>query len=223
MSAPKRYLQVRNWKRFQHYHDRAPKWIKLYTELLYDEDFLALTDAQRGQLMMLWLLAAMNDNKIIDDPAFIKRRIAASGPVKLTKFASSGYLERYVAKKKGDKEPWASRYVSAAMRQEILNRDNHCCIECGSTKNLEIDHIVPVSKGGDGRRENLQTLCRSCNRSKHNVEKCYADATQKHDMRSLETEVEREKEKAVRVVAGDPQPLAAEPRRLLERLRRKAA
>ena len=31
---------------------------------------------------------------------------------------------------------------------------------------LEIDHIVPLSKGGLTSRDNLQTLCWRCNRSK---------------------------------------------------------
>lgn len=33
---------------------------------------------------------------------------------------------------------------------------------------LEIDHVVPVSKGGSSRRENLQFLCVACNRRKGN-------------------------------------------------------
>ncbi|HJB68761.1 MAG TPA: HNH endonuclease [Candidatus Fournierella excrementigallinarum] len=31
---------------------------------------------------------------------------------------------------------------------------------------LEIDHIIPVSKGGRTEEDNLQTLCWKCNRSK---------------------------------------------------------
>lgn len=51
-------------------------------------------------------------------------------------------------------------------RRRILARDKHRCVECGSTKELTLDHIVPQSRGGTGRVGNLQTLCAPCNRRK---------------------------------------------------------
>lgn len=65
-------------------------------------------------------------------------------------------------------------------RNEILDRDKWTCQCCEikvhdrSTGNwntpdkAHIDHIVPISKGGDSSPENLQTLCRTCNLSKSN-------------------------------------------------------
>jgi 5-methylcytosine-specific restriction endonuclease McrA len=40
------------------------------------------------------------------------------------------------------------------------------CIACGSTKNIEIEHLVPVSRGGDYSVGNFTSLCKSCNSSK---------------------------------------------------------
>ena len=55
------------------------------------------------------------------------------------------------------------------MSQSLI-KEGYKCRECGATKEeirLEIDHIIPWSKGGKTELENLQTLCRNCNHSKH--------------------------------------------------------
>ena len=61
-------------------------------------------------------------------------------------------------------------HIPARLRHEVFRRDNYRCRECGATNKettLEIDHIVPVSKGGTNSLSNLQTLCKKCNRAKH--------------------------------------------------------
>lgn len=52
------------------------------------------------------------------------------------------------------------------VRARILKKYNHTCAACGSTEDLEIDHIIPLSRGGWEDEENMQVLCRTCNRSK---------------------------------------------------------
>ncbi len=58
--------------------------------------------------------------------------------------------------------------LSNTMRSAIKNRDGEKCNYCGSTHELEIDHITPVSKGGNSNAENLQVLCKQCNILKFN-------------------------------------------------------
>lgn len=42
-----------------------------------------------------------------------------------------------------------------------------CCNYCGQTMiKFQIDHIVPIARGGDNSNENLQLLCAPCNRQK---------------------------------------------------------
>lgn len=48
----------------------------------------------------------------------------------------------------------------------VWNRDKGKCVKCGSSANLEFDHIVPLSKGGSNTARNVQLLCEKCNRSK---------------------------------------------------------
>lgn len=62
--------------------------------------------------------------------------------------------------------------MTKKLREFIKNRDNFTCCNCGNSTHvepnllLEIDHIIPVSKGGYTVEDNLQTLCWKCNRSK---------------------------------------------------------
>ena len=58
--------------------------------------------------------------------------------------------------------------IKKEIKDEVWNRDNGECVECGSQKDLEFDHIIPYSKGGADSVKNLQILCRSCNRKKSN-------------------------------------------------------
>ena len=55
----------------------------------------------------------------------------------------------------------------------IYKRDNFQCAYCGTTSysgaELQIDHIVPESFGGEGKAYNLITACKECNRSKYDV------------------------------------------------------
>jgi 5-methylcytosine-specific restriction endonuclease McrA len=62
--------------------------------------------------------------------------------------------------------------MTSALRKHILQRDDYTCRQCQANivaephLLLEIDHIVPVSKGGLTAENNLQALCWRCNRSK---------------------------------------------------------
>ena len=49
-----------------------------------------------------------------------------------------------------------------AIRAEILQK-NTVCVYCKEAVATEVDHIVPLSKGGTNDRENLAPACRPCN------------------------------------------------------------
>jgi hypothetical protein len=56
--------------------------------------------------------------------------------------------------------------ISKSLRYSILERDGFACKACGAKNCLEIDHIVPRSKGGPTVESNLQVLCADCNKGK---------------------------------------------------------
>ena len=51
-------------------------------------------------------------------------------------------------------------------RKNVHQRDNYTCQYCGYTKDLSIDHIIPVSRGGKSTWENTVTACQKCNSKK---------------------------------------------------------
>lgn len=56
--------------------------------------------------------------------------------------------------------------ISGTLRTQVFERDRYRCVDCGTWKDLTVDHIVAEANGGPTALENLQTLCRSCNSSK---------------------------------------------------------
>jgi hypothetical protein len=66
------------------------------------------------------------------------------------------------------------KLMTQKLRDAVKERDGYTCQQCSvslaqqSHLLLEVDHIVPVSKGGLTEMKNLQTLCWRCNRSKSN-------------------------------------------------------
>ena len=58
------------------------------------------------------------------------------------------------------------RFPSKNLREIVLKKYNSTCQECGSKDNLHIDHIIPYSKGGWTKEDNLTVLCSKCNYKK---------------------------------------------------------
>ena len=57
-------------------------------------------------------------------------------------------------------------HISQKVREGVWRRDQGRCVECGSQRNIEFDHIIPVSKGGSNTNRNIRLLCEDCNRKK---------------------------------------------------------
>jgi 5-methylcytosine-specific restriction endonuclease McrA len=48
----------------------------------------------------------------------------------------------------------------------VWKRDGGECVKCGSSTELQFDHVIPVVLGGATTEQNLQVLCGPCNRTK---------------------------------------------------------
>lgn len=63
------------------------------------------------------------------------------------------------------------RFSLPVSRRTVMARDHFSCQYCGAQPgraNLTIDHVLPRSRGGQSRWENVVTACGPCNRRKGN-------------------------------------------------------
>jgi 5-methylcytosine-specific restriction endonuclease McrA len=88
--------------------------------------------------------------------------------------------------------------ISKSLRFEVFKRDSFTCQYCGRQTPqviLEIDHIIPKSKGGTDHINNLVTSCFDCNRGKGNIPLAVLRIT---DTRKEEIQKLKEKQEQIR-------------------------
>jgi hypothetical protein len=59
-----------------------------------------------------------------------------------------------------------SRSIPQDVKVAVSARDGGKCKLCGSTKDIQFDHVIPWSRGGASTVKNIQLLCGPCNRRK---------------------------------------------------------
>lgn len=87
-------MKVRNWDKWQTFRkDRgAPPWIKVHRNLHSNQDWAQLSDAEKGQLISMWLLAADKNGELPDDAQMIQKMCMLDTPPNLNKFIELGFM-----------------------------------------------------------------------------------------------------------------------------------
>lgn len=114
--------------------------------LLYGGAALAIDESGEGYDFELW-----RELPLRDDDDFVP---TVTGSVRVPRVL---HLHRY------DRTP---RLQVRLTRRNLMVRDAHQCQYCGkrpALRDLNIDHVVPRSRGGLDSWENLVTSCKSCN------------------------------------------------------------
>jgi hypothetical protein len=66
---------------------------------------------------------------------------------------------------------------TCATKKKIFTRDGGRCVRCGSERDLQHDHVVPVWQGGGAELANGQLLCKLC----HGLKSLYEQAVRDGD------------------------------------------
>ena len=93
------YFSIKNWKKYQHYKDRRPPWIKLHNALFDDYEYQALSDASKLHLITIWLLASRS-NKVNGDEVpllpcdekYLTKQSGMKSPLRLKPLIDKGFL-----------------------------------------------------------------------------------------------------------------------------------
>lgn len=66
--------------------------------------------------------------------------------------------------------PWflrdRQRFARQDQRRAVFGRFGHKCYRCSAANQIEVDHVLPWSKGGRTEIDNLVPLCHRCNQRK---------------------------------------------------------
>src|SRR6202162_1628442 len=154
------FFAFRNFRQFE----RGRREIRLPYDLLNDIRFRQLPDAKKAHLICLLLLSARMDNLLPNNPIKLEQLIGATDAVDLSAFAD--FVAFAQAEQRTYQDRLAKRRIPDPVRAVVLLRDGARCRRCRAAVHLEVDHIIPVSKGGKTEESNLQILCQRCNRRK---------------------------------------------------------
>ena len=87
--------------------------------------------------------------------------------VKIYFATDNGKIQRKNAKHRRRQREHTGKVTAKEWALKLKEFD-YKCAHCCTDENIEMDHIMPLSKGGKHNIDNIQPLCRSCNSKKGN-------------------------------------------------------
>ena len=121
------YLEIRNWNKWQTYRaDRGqPPWIKIHRRLMRNPEWVSLSDAERGQLVGIWLLAADHDGVIPASKELIKKLCYMESDPNINKFIELGFINsngvNSASTRRQDDQPEAKAEAKAETEKIFLS------------------------------------------------------------------------------------------------------
>lgn len=166
-------------------------WLRLYTDILDDRRFFDMPAELYRRWSFLLVVCKKHDGRLppLSDCAWSLRLSDADMAATLEELSRLGLIDSTDTglcphnwdgrQFESDNSVERVRRYRERMRSNgdtiggylkhkgrIFERDGDACVYCGSADNLVIDHLIPVSRGGDSEPDNLVTACKSCNSGK---------------------------------------------------------
>ena len=87
-------LTIHDWQEHQTYRkDRSPPpWIKIHRRIFMSTKWARLSDAEKGQIVSLWILAADNNGNIPSDPVLLRKLAMLDSEPNISKFIELGLM-----------------------------------------------------------------------------------------------------------------------------------
>lgn len=88
-------MKISGWDKWQTYRsDRgAPPWIKVHRSLMTNAGWAELTDAEKGQLVSMWVVAADKSGEVPDAPSVLRKVCMLDEEPNINKFIELGFIE----------------------------------------------------------------------------------------------------------------------------------
>lgn len=153
-------------------------FIRLYEE--YKSTGVSMLDDYSEYIYLTWLNVENNDELYWDIKKCIEIEESLSKLRRLriidaddlgeqrikVKILTKRYHDIEIQRKNIPRRIASSHTSKKDVRKQVFELYGEKCLCCDTIKNLTIDHIIPVFKGGINDISNYQPLCRSCNSKK---------------------------------------------------------
>ena len=142
---------IKNWARFQHYTKRHPPWIKLYHDLLDDDEFAGLDHFAQLLYFKLLMAASRKDNRIPEDVAWMATELSlpkARVQKALHTLITTGFLASEIAS--GRASNGASGFASqnaSPSRAPARSRESEVEVEVENSYPVTVTEDVAAANG----------------------------------------------------------------------------
>lgn len=155
--------KIRNWGKWQSWRgDRGqPPWIKIHRHILREPEWLCLSDAEKGQLISIWIVAADRDGEIVSDERILRKQCGLDDEINLQLFEEL----RFIVRQEEDTMASSCRQCDAktsSRREEKRKEENRKEVIHGDFSGEKITPVaatkIPYSKIIDLYHEKLPML-----------------------------------------------------------------